>query len=168
MSNSPVARVVRHLLWPRWLTNRAFPAAMRARIGRAVAAAEQGHSGEIRFVVEGALDPLPLVRGETARGRALDVFSRLGVWDTQANNGVLVYLLLADRDVEILADRGFNDKVSGQEWEAVCREMEAHFARGEFEAGALAGIARVAGLVRRHFPVAGPDPDELPNPPALL
>lgn len=168
MSQSSFSRVMRHLLWPRWFTTRAFPSAVMARVTRAVAAAEQGHGGEIRFVVEGALDVLPLLRGETARQRALALFSRLGVWDTQANNGVLVYLLLADRDVEILADRGFNGKVTAAEWEVVCQEMEGHFVRGEFEPGALSGIARVGDLARRHFPSAGANPDELPNPPAVL
>lgn len=168
MAPLSLSRWLRHLLQPGWLTRRAFPSAVLARIARAVAAAETGHGGEIRFVVEGALDALDVFRGETARSRALALFSRLGIWDTEANNGVLIYLLLADRDVEILADRGFNGKVAAQEWEAVCREMEAHFARGEYESGALAGIARAGELCREHFPVTGPDRDELPNPPAVL
>lgn len=168
MAQSPTSRFMRHVFWPRWRTARTFPPRVMAHITQAVAKAEQGHGGEIRFVVEGALDVLPLFRGETARARALDVFSRLGVWDTEANNGVLIYLLLADRDVEILADRGFNGKVTAAEWEALCGQMEAHFARGEFEAGTLAGIAGVGELARRHFPMVGETANELPDPPAVL
>lgn len=168
MTRSSFTRMLRHLFYPKWLAARAFPRETMARIATAVAESERGHAGEIRFVVEGALDFLPLMRGETARERALQVFSSLHVWDTQANNGVLVYLLLADRDVEILADRGFNGRVDGREWEAVCREMEGHFARGEFERGALAGIARVDALARRHFPVSGDDSNELPDEPAAI
>ena len=90
------------------------------------------------------------------------------MWDTEANNGVLIYLLLADRDVEIVADRGFNTRVSGREWEAICLEMEACFARGGYEAGALAGIARVDELLRRHYPATGHPANELSDQPALL
>jgi uncharacterized membrane protein len=168
MTNTPFSRFVRHLFFPPWLINRSFPRRSMDRITAAVADSEQGHGGEIRLVIEGALDFLPLLDGETARERAVEVFSRMRIWDTQANNGVLIYLLLADRDVEILADRGFNGKVSTQEWEAICREMEAYFARGEFERGALAGLSRVDALSRRHFPAAGLNPDELPDAPAVI
>lgn len=168
MTRSSFTRMLRHLFYPRWLTARAFPRQGMARIATAVAESERAHGGEIRFVVDGALDFLPLMRGETARERALAMFSSLNVWDTEANNGVLIYLLLADRDVEILADRGFNGRVEGREWEAICREMESHFSRGEYEQGALAGIARVDALARRHFPAAGDNPNELPDAPALV
>lgn len=168
MTNGTFTRFLRHLLQPRWRARLAFPRPVMARIAEAVRQSERGHGGEIRFVVETALDFLPLLRGVTARRRALDVFSDLRVWDTEANNGVLIYLLLADRNVEIVADRGFNARVSGAEWEAICREMEAGFARGDFETGALAGIARVDALLRRHFPVAGGNANELPDAPALL
>ncbi len=168
MRQFSLARLMRHLFHPGWLVSRAFPRQALARIAAAVAASERGHAGEIRFVVEGALDFLPLLRGQTARQRALEVFSSLGVWDTEANSGVLIYLLLADRDVEILADRGFNGRVPPREWEDICREMEDRFARGEFERGALDGIARIDALSRRHFPPAGGNPNELPDAPAVL
>jgi hypothetical protein len=168
MANTRVSRFLRHLFHPRWLVGRAFPRQALERIGAAVAASERGHGGEIRFVVEGALEFLPLLHGMTARERAVQVFSDLRVWDTEANNGVLIYLLLADRDVEILADRGFNDKVHGPAWEAICREMETLFARGDFEAGALAGLARVDKLLRGHFPAPGANPNQLPDAPALI
>ena len=169
MQPSRMKRIPRHLFYPRWLTARAFPGPVMARIAKAVAESEQGHACEIRFVVEGALDFVPLVRRQTARERALEVFSSLYVWDTEANNGVLVYLLLADRDVEILADRGFNGRVEWSEWKEICAEMQAHFARGDFEQGTLAGIARIDALARRHFPLAGGvNPNELPDAPAVL
>jgi len=161
-------RLLRHLLFPDWLTRRRFPGRVLARIEAAVAASEQGHSAELRFVVEGALHPAQLMAGMMARERALDVFSSLRTWDTAANNGVLIYLLLADRDVEIVADRGLSGLVQPAEWEAICREMEACFRRGEFEAGALLGIERVDGLLRRHFPGSGENPNELADTPSVL
>lgn len=163
-----LARIIRHLFHPDWLTRRAFPRETLARIAAAIAASEREHSGEIRFSVEGALHPFALWAGKTARQRAVEVFSELHVWDTEANNGVLIYLLLADRDVEIVADRGFRAIVTTAEWEAVCGEMERHFARGEFEAGALTGIAQAHALIARHFPVRGENPNELPDQPAVF
>lgn len=163
-----IARVLKHLLLPDWFLRRQFPAATLAAIERAVADSEAGHSGELRFVVEAALHPRLLFSGVNARERALEVFSRLRVWDTEANNGVLIYLLLADRDVEIVADRGYNRLVSPAQWEALCQEMEQRFRRSEFKAGALAGIQRVDELLRRHFPAGGNNPDELPNRPTFL
>lgn len=168
MTNQAFTRVIRHLFHPGWLVLRAFPRRTMDRITDAVSASEREHGGEIRFAVEGALDFLPLMRGVTARDRAVQVFSDLRVWNTRADNGVLIYLLLADRDVEILADRGFNGKVAAQEWEDICREMEAHFARGEFEQGALAGISRVGALLRGHFPASAGNPNELPDAPAVI
>jgi uncharacterized membrane protein len=167
-SNGTFIRLIRHLFQPRWRLRLVFTRRTMARIAEAVSRSEAGHDGEIRFVAEGALDFLPLVRGTTARERAVQVFSDLRVWDTEANNGVLIYLLLADRDVEIVADRGYNARVSGREWETICVEMEACFARGDYEAGVLAGIARVDALLRRHFPASGADANELPDQPALL
>lgn len=168
MTASTLPRLLRHLLQPAWRVRRLFHAAAMARIGEAVARSETGHGGEIRFVVEAALDFLPLLRGVNARERAVQVFSDLRVWDTADNNGVLIYLLLADRDVEIVADRGVSARVAATEWEAICREMEAHFRRGEFEAGALAGIARVDALLRRLYPAGGGGANELPDVPAVL
>ena len=110
------------------------------------------HGGEIRFAVEAALSPLDLMRGITPRQRALDAFARLGVWDTEANNGVLIYVLWADRDVEIVADRGFNGRVHLQEWAEVCRRMEQSFARGSPRQAIVEGIQAVGALIARHFP----------------
>jgi uncharacterized membrane protein len=124
--------------------------------------------GEIRFVVESRLPLLALGAGQSPRARAIELFSNLGVWDTEENNGVLIYVLLADRDVEIVADRGLNQKVFPEDWEAVCRSMEAHFREGQFEEGSIAGIEGATRLLSLHFPAQGQTPNELSNPPTLL
>jgi uncharacterized membrane protein len=161
-------RVLRHLLTTRWRLRRSFPASSLQAIELAIRAAEREHGGEIRLAVETCLDLRRLLAGETARQRALDVFSRLRVWDTAGNNGVLIYLLLADNDIEIVADRGFNGLVSAAEWEAACRCMETEFRAGQFEAGALAGVRRVSALIARHFPRSEGDRNELPDRPTVI
>src|SRR3954463_603482 len=120
-----IKRIGRHLVEHRWRVRRMFPRHALAAIERAIRAGEATHSGQVRFVVEGALDGAPLFRNQSARERALDIFSQLRIWDTAHNNGVLIYLLLADRDVEIVADRGIDAKVGSAGWENICREMEA-------------------------------------------
>ncbi|MGR8024972.1 TPM domain-containing protein, partial [Burkholderia cenocepacia] len=129
-----IARIARHLSMTRWRVAAAFPRRTLGKIERAIEASHEKHVGQLRFAVEGALHASMLLRGITARERAIDVFSELRVWDTEHNNGVLIYLLLADHDVEIVADRGIHARVDGDEWERVCRAMEAQFRRGRFEA----------------------------------
>lgn len=163
-----IRRLARHLLTSHWRVRRAFPPATVAAIGAAIHAAEQGHAGEIRFAVEGALDPGSLIGGQTPRERAVDLFSQLRVWDTMHNNGVLIYVLLADRAVEIVADRGIHAHESATTWSAICRQIEAAFARRDYEAGAKAGIEAVAQSLRRHFPRRGVHGNELPDEPVLL
>src|SRR3954454_16826703 len=130
-----IERIGRHLLQHRWRVRRIFRHRVLASIEQALKAAESGHSAQIRFVMEGALDGAPLFKGQSARERALDVFSHLRIWDTAHNNGVLIYLLLADRKVEIIADRAINAKVGTAGWERICATMQAEFASGNFEAG---------------------------------
>jgi uncharacterized membrane protein len=154
-------RALRHLLALPGTVARAFPRDALSRIEQAIAGSEKRHGGEIRFAVEAALEPLALFRNQTARQRAIEAFSELGVWDTEGNNGVLLYLLLADHDVEIVADRGFNGKVGPGEWEAVCRAMEAELRAGRYEAAVLEGIAGIGRLAARAFPAA--DANELPD-----
>jgi len=163
-------RWFRHLFSTRRGMRRAFPAAALSAIESAIAASERHHAGEIRFVVEAALEPHEVWQGRTPRARALAVFAALGVWDTEANNGVLIYVLLADRDLEIVADRGFNGRVSAEEWAAICGAMEERFRAGDYESGAVEAVRRVGELVARHFPLqpGGRNPDELPNRPTLL
>jgi uncharacterized membrane protein len=159
-------RFLRHLFFTRWITRRRFTPRVLGDIEAAIREAESLHAGEIRFAVETALDLAELMQDLPPRRRALQVFGQLGVWDTAHNNGVLIYLLLADRVVEIVADRGIAARIAQSEWEGVCRRMERHFRAGRFGEGSVAGIREVGGLLGRHFP--GRAADELPNQPVLL
>lgn len=151
-----------------WRVNRDFPRQTLIAIEQAIKASETAHVGEIRFVVEGALDDTPLFKGQSARERAIDVFSQLRIWDTEHNNGVLIYLLLADRDVEIVADRGIHAKVGPPEWEQICCKMEAAFRQENYEEGVVTGIQAVTRHLVEHFPAHGHDRDELPDKPVVL
>lgn len=161
-------RILRHLISDHRLVRRRFPKRSLAAIEEAVRKSEGTHRGEIRFAVEAALDWGPLFRGRTARQRAVEVFSQLRVWDTEENSGILIYLLLADRHVEIVADRGVNARVGAVEWERICREMEAAFRGGRFEGGVVSGIAAITAHLARQFPARKGDQDELPNAPVVL
>jgi uncharacterized membrane protein len=159
-------RLWRHLVMPDWQVRRVFPAVAMQAIERAIRESERTHAGQVCFAVEATLDTGRLLRGVSARRRALEVFSRLRVWDTEHNNGVLVYLLLADHDVEIVADRGIHARVGAEGWEKICREMEAAFRAGRFEDGTLAGIRAVSELLARHYPGTGRN--EIPDRPVVL
>jgi uncharacterized membrane protein len=161
-------RIARHLFVLPGALGRALPPSAMAEIEKAVAAAERQHRGEIRLAVEAALDGAALFGGQSARARALDVFSQLRVWDTEENNGVLIYLLLADRDIEIVADRGISAKVAPQAWEAICRRMEAALARGQLGRALVAGIEEVSRHLAEHFPARAGDVNELPDKPVVL
>ncbi|MCP5277823.1 MAG: TPM domain-containing protein [Thiobacillus sp.] len=163
-----ILRIFKHLLYPGWLSHRRFPAASLARIESAIADSEARHHGEIRVAVETSLDLMPLLRGRTARQRALEVFCEQRVWDTEANNGVLIYLLLADRDVEILVDREIARQVDAKVWEDLCNEMENHFRDGAYESGMLHAIATVGRHLARLYPRAREDVNELSNRPVRL
>ena len=163
-----IRRIGRHLLEHKWRVRRIFPPRVLSAIEQAIKAGEASHSGQVRFAVEGALDGKPLFKNPSARARALDIFSQLRVWDTAHNNGVLIYLLLADRDVEIIADRGIDAKVGAAGWENICREMEAEFKRGNFERGVIAGIEAVSQKLALHFPKQGPGSNELPDAPVVV
>lgn len=162
-------RILRH----RWLDERdsarALPEAALQRIEAHVAASELRHSGEIRLCVEAGL-PLSYLWSELqARDRAVTMFGKLRVWDTEHNNGVLIYLLLAEHAIEIVADRGLNRHVSPQQWQALIAPMRAAFRAGRFEAGLIEAVDAIDRLLLTHFPLteAQPNPDELPNRPHL-
>ena len=164
-----IKRIGKHLLEHRWRARRVFPKRTLAEIERAIKAGEATHSGQVRFAVEGALDGKPLFKDQTARERALDIFSHLRVWDTAHNNGVLVYLLLADHKVEIVADRGIDAKVGAAGWQNIVGAMEAEFRTGNFLAGAIEGIEAVSRQLAAHFPKQGnKGPNELPDAPVVL
>lgn len=163
-----LARILRHLTMPQWRAGQVLSRGALLQVERAIAEVESRQSGQIRFAVENALDLHALLRGESARERAIEVFAALRVWDTEHNNGVLIYLLLADRDVEIVADRGIHEKVGSAAWEEVCREMEVAFRQGRIDAGVLGGIARVSRYLETYFPRQAPGPNELPDRPVVL
>ena len=163
-----LGRVLKHLLVPHWIALRPFPQAMLKRIESAVGESEARHDGELRFAVEGGLDAEALWRGQSARGRAIELFAQLRVWDTEHNSGVLIYVQLVDRSIEIVADRGINAKVAQESWDGICRRMEAAFGEGRYEQGTLAAIDEVTALLARHFPPGGSNPNELPNQPVVL
>lgn len=160
-----LGRLLRHLFFPHARLRRAFPEAALTAIEQAIKAAERTHVGEIRFAVESALEPGALWRGESARERGMEVFAELHVWDTERNNGVLIYALLADRDVEIVADRGVARQVDDAQWRAVCDGLKQAYARGDFLPGSLAAVDAVSQLLTRHFPADGENPNELPDRP---
>lgn len=167
-----LARILRHLIAPHWLVRRAFSAATLAAIEAAVAAAERRHAGELRFVVEADLPLSALWHEVSARERAIEVFSRLRVWDTEHNSGVLIYVQLIDRRVEIVADRGINAQVEQTQWNAICRSMEAMFRDGDYARGALQAVERIGQLLADKFPAPteghGIAANELPDRPLLL
>src|SRR5690349_25121708 len=163
-----IRRIGRHLLEYHWRVRRIFPPVALARIEQAIRAGEATHSGQVRFVVEGALDGAPLLRNQPARERALDIFSQLRIWDTVHNNGVLIYLLLADHDFEIVADRGIDARVGNAGWENICVEMETQFRAGNLELGVIHGIEAVSRELATHFPAQGPGRNELPDAPVVM
>ncbi|MEO8319322.1 MAG: TPM domain-containing protein [Bradyrhizobium sp.] len=163
-----IARIGKHLLHHHWWKKRYFPPKVLAAIEAAIKAGEATHSGQVRFVVEGALDGAPLFRNQSARERALDLFGQLRIWDTANNNGVLIYLLLADRNVEIVADRGIDAKVGTVGWEQICAAMEVDFKAQNFEGGAIKGIEAVSRALAAHFPRSGGGVNELPDAPVVI
>ncbi len=163
-----IQRIVKHLLATQGQIRRAFPRSTLADIERVIKASESEHTGEIRFVVEGGLDGFPLFRDQSARERALDLFSQLRVWDTQDNSGLLIYLLLADRAVEIVADRGISAKVGPHEWNKICREMEMAFKKSKYAVGVIGGVQAVTQHLVKHFPADGRSGNELPDKPLIL
>ncbi len=169
MSWGPDMNKLLRLFKHRWLdetdTARALDEAALQRLERQVADSERHHSGEIRLCVEAGLPLGYLWRDATARDRAVTMFGKLRVWDTEANNGVLIYLLLAEHAIEIVADRGLKQRVPQAEWDALVVAMRERFRAGQYEAGLTAAITTVDGLLRRHFPLAEGErnPNELPD-----
>lgn len=159
---------LRRLCTPEWVMRRHFTPALLAEIESAIAAVEQRHAGEICFAVETTLDLPHVFAHLRPRDRALQVFGQMRVWDTEANNGVLIYVLYAHHAVEIVADRGIARRVPQEDWDALCRAVEQEFHVGRFREGALQAVQGVAALLHRHFPHARGDANELPDQPMLL
>lgn len=161
-------RLIRHLVAADWSVRRAFPPAAMRAIRDRIGEQEKRHGGELRFAVEASLPLAHLWRGQDARSRAVELFGQLRVWDTEYNSGVLIYLLLADKRVEIIADRGIHNKVGDAAWEAICGDMRRSFAAGRFEQGVSSGVAAISDLLAAHYPPAAEDANELPNEPLVL
>lgn len=162
-----LTRLFRHLLIPDWWALRAFPEPALRAIEQAIGNSERRHQGELRFVVEAGLPVDALLRGESARERAIDLFSRLRVWDTAENSGVLIYVELIDRRVEIVADREINARLGEGYWKAICARLEDEFKRGQFLSGTLRALDDITVALAEHFPAAIDNRDELPNAPVV-
>jgi uncharacterized membrane protein len=161
-------RLLRHLFTDHQSVARAFPPEAMRAIEKAIGEEEKRHGGQLRVAVEAALPLADLMHGVGSRERAIGWFGRLHMWDTQHNAGVLIYLLLADRRVELVADRGIHAKVGSAAWEAICGEMQQEFARGQFERGAVIGVRAVSDLLAEYFPPSGDGGNELPDKPVVL
>ncbi len=161
------SRFWRHVLMSPIKARRAFAPAVLDAVQRAIGEHERRHRGEVMFVVESELSTAQLWAGLTSRDRAREVFAAQGAWNTAENNGVLVYVLLADRHVEIVADRGLA-AVPDADWRAICDRINAHFLAGRYEEGAVAGVAAASEVLERHFPAAGISPNELPDRPVMM
>ncbi len=161
-------RYWKNLTTTRFSLHRAFPPAVLNVIEEAIRDSENRHGGEIQFAIECAMEVGDLLRGRSARTQAIRAFADLGVWDTEKNNGVLVYVLLAEHGIEIVADRGYRDRVAEAEWRGICVDMQNAFAAGEFRAGALAAIDAVTTIIAAEFPRDASDVNERPNRPVIL
>ncbi|MFT3719097.1 MAG: TPM domain-containing protein [Pseudorhodoferax sp.] len=144
---------------------RAVDAAMQQRLEQRIAASEQRHTGEVCICVEAALPPSYLWRGASARERALALFGKLHVWDTEHNNGVLIYLLLAEHAIELVADRGLNRHVDAARWQAMASHLSDALRAGRLEDGLTMALEEVSAVLVEYFPLAAGTarPNELPN-----
>jgi hypothetical protein len=165
---SNVNRFLSNLTTTSFALRRAFPDPVLDAIEAAIRDAENRHGGEIQFAIECSLDCWKLVRGITARDESIQAFSELQVWDTERNSGVLIYVLLAERDIEIVADRGYAGHISEADWREICVLMENAFASGDFLDGSVAGVKAVSELIAQHMPRDPDDVDERPNRPVIL
>jgi uncharacterized membrane protein YgcG len=161
-------RLLKHLTTPGWLARRTFNAAVLDRLEGAIRDSEPQHGAELRLVIEGELDLHDLLHAVTPRHRAIELFSRLRVWDTEENNGVLIYVQCVDRTIEIVADRGVAAKVGQLQWDEVCAQMSAAFLAGKYEAGVLQGIADISSLLAMYYPHQDGYGNELPDRPVVL
>jgi uncharacterized membrane protein len=163
-----IKRWFRHAFMPPWRWQTLFPKTALTEIEKAVKHSEHQHSGELRFAVENTLAPGKVWRGMSPRQRAIEVFSDLRVWDTEENSGVLIYLLLADREVHIVADRGITKRVAQSEWDAIAEVMQQEFKHGDFLHGSLQGIERITMLLAMQFPAGTDNRNELSNKPIIV
>ena len=146
-----------------------FPVPLLDEVARLVGQGEQTHDGEVRVAIEARLSLSSVLGGMTASRRAHEVFAHLRVWDTEHNSGVLLYVLLAEHRIEIVADRGIARRVGADEWQSICQQMREGFARGDWRGGLLRGVEQANALLRQHFRSDGSHrADELPDHPIIL
>jgi uncharacterized membrane protein len=157
-----------HTFMPPWRWRLAFPASVLKEIEISIKQSERQHRGELRFAIENALAPSWVWRGMSARQRATEVFSNLRIWDTEENSGVLIYVILADREVHIVADRGIAKRVPQTEWDSLAQAMQKAFRSGDFRRGSLEGIERITLLLATHFQAGVDNPNELSNKPVII
>lgn len=163
-----IKRTIRHLLTGQRQVKATFPDHVLRTIELTIRTSEASHAGEIRFSVEDALDGAALFKGQTSRERAIELFTQLRIWDTEHNNGMLIYLLLADRAVEIIADRGIHAKVGLEVWSKICRQMESDFKQSNYESGVVTGVQAITLHLATHFPAGGVNSNELPDKAVLV
>jgi uncharacterized membrane protein len=161
-------RFWRHIRMSPLIAARAFSPATLDAIQHEIAAQEKLHRGEVCMVVEAELTSAQLWDDLAPRDRAREIFAERGVWNTEENNGVLLYVLLADRSVEIVADRGIDARVQKEAWHAICRAIEQQFAAARYQQGAIEGVRAISELLARHFPATGKERNELPDRPVIL
>ena len=157
-----------HTLIAPWRVRKLFSKATLKAIETAIQQSESQHSGELRFAIENSLSTRQILAGISSRQRAIEIFSTLRVWDTEENSGVLIYLLLAERTVHIIADRGINRRVAQVQWDEIVKAMQNEFKQGEFQGGSLQGIERITVLLAQHFPANADNPNELPDAPVII
>jgi uncharacterized membrane protein len=163
-----IQRVIRHVLTTQRAVRAAFDVDALAAIEQAIREGEALHGGQVRFVVEASLDGPPLWTDQSPHDRAVDLFAQLRIWDTEHNSGVLIYVLMADRAVEIVADRGIHACCGAQAWAGLCSDMQQQFAQGRFAEGSLSGVRAVGQLLTHHFPRQPQASNELPDRPIVL
>lgn len=162
-------RWLKHLFASRWSIRRYFSEADLKRITDAIATSESKHRGEIMFAIDARLTSQELLQRKTSHEKVIETFSRLRTWDTEENNGVLIYLLLADRRLEILADRGVHKKAGPEFFERICRDVESSYQNGQFTEGTIAGIQQVSNKLEELYPRDGRiDINELSDKPVIL
>ncbi|GAB4396544.1 MAG: TPM domain-containing protein [Rhodoferax sp.] len=168
-----ISRLLRH----RWqrddLAQTTLPVEAQQRLAQRIAEGEKRHRGQIRVHIEGALPTsylwTDLPTAEVVKRRALRLFGKLQVWDTEENNGVLIYLLLTERRLEIIADRGIHRRVAPDTWQRISAQMRVAFQSGAYESGLAHAIDTVHALLAAHFPRRADTktPNELPDEPTL-
>jgi uncharacterized membrane protein len=161
-------RWIIHTFTPPWRWRLAFPASVLNDIETAIKQSESLHRGELRFAIENHLSSPRVWRGMQGYDRALEVFSNLRVWDTEENSGVLIYILLADREVHIVADRGIAKQVDQSEWNLTADAMQTAFRQGDFRRGSISGIERITTILVKHFPALKDNPNELADQPVII